>query len=146
MRILTKLDECFARGELRPVPPSGEKAIESLRAARAFLAESEQAARTGSYRLATGGIYMAWFHAARAVLFRDGIREKSYFCIGRYLKTYVSSGRLDGKWVAMFDRIRVKRSENQYSFEVPPAREEIDGLLVLAEEFIAVIEELLDNP
>jgi uncharacterized protein (UPF0332 family) len=146
VKTLTKLDECFARGELRPVPPSGEKAIESLRAARAFLDESRQAARIGSNRLATGGIYMAWFHASRAVLFRDGIREKSHYCIGRYLETYVSSGRLDRKWVTLFDRIRTKRTENQYSFGVPPAPEEIDGLILLAEQFTGVIQDLLDNP
>jgi uncharacterized protein (UPF0332 family) len=143
---LTKLDDCFAAGKLRRVPSSGDKAHESLDTAREYLREAELVAGTGSFRLAMNGIYMACFHAARAVLFRDGIREKSHYCIGRYLEIYTSSGEMDAKWVNFFDRVRKKREENQYSCEVPPSEKEIHGLLELAGEFIGIIENLMKKP
>ncbi|HVP94349.1 MAG TPA: HEPN domain-containing protein [Methanoregulaceae archaeon] len=143
---LTDLDDCFARGKLRTVPSSNDKAQESLATAWAYLEEAKQVVPAGSFRLATNGVYFAWFHAARALLFRDGVREKSHYCIGRYLETYAGSGRLEGKWVTLFDRIRKKREDNQYSSDVPSSKEEIEGSLVLAEQFIKTIEDLIKNP
>lgn len=143
---MTDLDDCFADGKLQAVPPSDEKAMESLKTARAYLQEAQQVTQIGSYRLATNGVYMAWFHAARAILFRDGIREKNHFCIEQYLRTYVPSGKLDSKWIILLARIRTRRNQNQYSFEVPASKEEIEGLLELAEQFIGTIEDLLKNP
>ncbi len=144
--ILTELEDCFTKELLRTVPPSRDKAHESLRMAGAYLEETKQVFRAGSCRLSMSGVYMALFHAARAVLYRDGIREKSHYCIGRYLETYVTSGRIDGKWVIFFDRIRKKRESNQYSFDVPPSNEEIEGMLVLTEQFIGIIKDVIDNP
>ncbi|KUG20053.1 MAG: HEPN domain-containing protein [Methanomicrobiaceae archaeon] len=69
---------------LRRVRPSAEKANESLSLASSYLAEARQVAGVGANRMSLTGAYMAWFHAARAVLFRDGIREKSHYCIELY--------------------------------------------------------------
>jgi len=41
-------------------------------------------------------------HAARAVLYRDGIREKSHFFVENYPETSVSSGTLERRWIALF--------------------------------------------
>jgi uncharacterized protein (UPF0332 family) len=92
------------------------------------------------------GVYMVWFHAARAVLFRDGIREKSHYCVEQYMGTYVASGKLDSKWVTLLGRIRGKRDQSQYSFESPTSKEEIKGSLELAERFIETNEILLTMP
>lgn len=78
---LTKLEECFEDGKFQTVLPSEEKARQSLRVAHENLYEAQGAARGELFRAATNSIYVAIFHAARAVLFRDGIREKSHFCL-----------------------------------------------------------------
>jgi len=109
---LTRLDDCFAEGKLLRVSPSSGKAKESLNTARAYLEEAQQVIRIGSQRLAMNGVYMVWFHAARAVLFRDGIREKSHYCVEQYLGTYVASGKLDNKWVTLLGRVRGKRDQS----------------------------------
>ncbi len=140
---MTPLEKCFAEGKLQTVPPSEEKAQNSILAAREYLDEAEQVVESKLYRLAMNGAYMAWFHAARALLFRDGIREKSHYCIEHYLRTYVVSGKLEEKWVILFGRIRNKRDKNQYSFGPPESKDELDGALTLAGEFIDTIEKLL---
>ncbi len=84
------------------------------------------------------------FHAARAVLFRDGIREKSHFCIEQYLNTYVESGTLEAKWVALFASLRSKRDINQYGFEPVASKEEIEASVLLAARFIDRMATLLN--
>jgi uncharacterized protein (UPF0332 family) len=42
--------------------------------------------------------YMGYFHAARAILFRDGVREKSHYCIGVYLEYYCEKKMLEDEW------------------------------------------------
>ncbi len=113
----------------------------SLAMAREYLSEARQGMQIGTPRLATNGVYMAWFHAARAVLFHDGIREKrTHYCIELYLGTYAASGNLESRWVTLFGRIRSMREQNQYSFETPASGEEIEGWLSITEQFIERIE------
>ena len=38
------------------------------------------------YDLAVVSVYTAMFHAARAILFRDGIKERSHICVVTYIK------------------------------------------------------------
>ncbi|WP_052300913.1 HEPN domain-containing protein [Methanoplanus limicola] len=81
---MRSIDECFRKKLLRKVEPSKKKAEESLKIAEAHPEEAEQALSAGAKRMAISGAYMGWFHSSRAVLFRDGIREKSHYCIELY--------------------------------------------------------------
>jgi uncharacterized protein (UPF0332 family) len=65
--------------------------------------------------------YLAVFHSARAVLFRDGVREKSHYCIGLYLQSYVENDELEEDWPMLFDRMRSIRHTDQYSFQAKPS-------------------------
>ena len=143
MKELTSLEDCFAEGKLQTVLPSEEKARESLRVARDNLHEAEEAGKSGLLRAATNSTYVVIFHAARAILFRDGIREKSHFCIEQYLHTYVTSGALELKWVVLYGNIRSKRDVNQYGFEPPATKEEVEAAVHLAAQFIDRMEQLL---
>jgi uncharacterized protein (UPF0332 family) len=54
-------------------------------------------------------------HAARTVLFLDGVREKSHACVGRYLEErYAKKGTLEKEWVQLFDHHRQVRHDDQY--------------------------------
>lgn len=142
---MTKLDECFEEGKLQPVLPSEKKAHESLRASRENLNEAQEALKNGILRATTNSCYVAIFHAARALLFRDGIREKSHFCLEQYLNTFVTSGKLEPKWITFFSSMRDKRDTNQYGFQPPANREEIEIFVHLAAQFVDRMECLLDT-
>ena len=78
-------NDCIKENLLRKIPPSKNKASQSLKKAKEWLSESEKSLKgdaSGSSILAS---YMAMFHAARSILFFDGYREKSHACIARYL-------------------------------------------------------------
>lgn len=90
------LSECLRSGLLREAPASAQKADQSLKAADDWLGEAEVAAKAGIWRTVIMSAYMAMFHSARAILFRDGFREKSHACIGRYLEGhYAARGLLE---------------------------------------------------
>ncbi|HRU80894.1 MAG TPA: HEPN domain-containing protein [Methanolinea sp.] len=145
VRGLTSLEDCFAEGKLQTILPSEEKAWNSLRIAQDNLREAEEAVKCGLLRAAINSTYVAIFHAARAILFRDGIREKSHFCIEQYLHTYVTSGALELKWVVFYGNIRSKRDINQYGFEPPATKEEVEAYVHLAAQFLDRMERLLVN-
>jgi len=108
-----------------------------------WLSEAEKNQEAEAYRSALSSAYMAVFHSARAVLFRDGVREKSHYCIGLYLQRYVEDGTLEEEWPMLFDRIRGVRHADQYSFMAKPSEEEVQAGIDLAERFIERMERLL---
>ena len=143
MRDLKSIDDCFERGLLRRVEPSRTKSEQSLLSARDWLSEAEKNLEAGAFRSAVSSAYLAVFHSARAVLFRDGVREKSHYCIGLYLQKYVEEGSLEDDWPMLFDRIRSVRHADQYSFMAKPTEEEVHEGIDLAERFIERMEKLL---
>ena len=57
--------------------PSKEKATDSIGKAEQWLKEAEMILNAGAYDSCIAASYLAIFHAARAILFRDGIRKKA---------------------------------------------------------------------
>jgi uncharacterized protein (UPF0332 family) len=142
---LVTLEECFGKGLLRKVQPSAAKARESLRQARVWQEEAGKAFGAGVLRSALLAVYNGYFHAARAILFRDGFREKSHYCIELYLGTYVKGGFLEADWIAMFGRMRDARHTDQYSFHPAPSADEVRQAIRGGKEFIERIERLLEE-
>ena len=145
MNLLKTIDDCFERGLLRRVEPSEIKSRQSLLQARDWLSEAEKGLEAEAYRSALSSAYLAVFHSARAILFRDGVREKSHYCIGLYLQKYADEGALEDEWPMLFDRIRSVRHADQYSFQARPTEEEVRAGLDLAERFINRMERLLEK-
>lgn len=142
---MASIEDCFERGLLRRVEPSARKGAESLALAASYLAEARATAGIGANRASFAAAYMVWFHAARAVLFRDGVREKSHHCIEVYLEAYVAAERLEEEWVLLFGRLRSRRHENQYSFGPAPADEEVAAAIDRAGRFVERIRMLLEQ-
>jgi uncharacterized protein (UPF0332 family) len=87
--------------------------------------------------------YMGYFHAARAVLFRDGVREKSHYCIGVYLESYRDSGLVEDEWVLQFDHMRGMRQNDQYGLDARPTPAEVRQAVADAGKFIERMERLV---
>lgn len=76
----------FQKKTLREVESSYEKAELSIKQAKEWLIEAEKNLENNTCKSAQISTYLAFFHSPRAALFRDGIREKSHYCIGVYLE------------------------------------------------------------
>jgi uncharacterized protein (UPF0332 family) len=60
------------KGLLRRVTPSKEKALLSMKKAERWLDEAEKNLNSDSYDSCLISSYLAMFHAARSILFKDG--------------------------------------------------------------------------
>ena len=86
------MEDCFRKGLLQNVEPSLTKSRASITEARKWLSEAMKNEVSEAYKLTISSLYSAIFHSVRAVLFRDGVREKSHYCVCVYLEKYVDEG------------------------------------------------------
>jgi len=139
-----KLKECFDKRLLRKEKPDLEKSKRSIEVAEAKLDEAEKAL---SHRLFDATIilaYTAMFHAARAILFRDGIVEKSHICLIEYLREiYINTGKLSEAIVNTLDSLRIDRHETLYGLEAKSSQEEAKYSLEKAKEFLATTKDVM---
>lgn len=144
MRELSSLEDCIDKGLLRRVPSSKNKAAESLKKAKVMLEEAR--ANLNSMRINSAVIvaYLAIFNAAKAVLFRDGYREKSHACVARYLESkYAQKGKISFEHIALLDRFRSSRHATQYDVSYYPSKKEAEQMMDFAKDFIGKIENIL---
>lgn len=135
MSPLSDYKDCFKRGLLRKIEPSENKGLDSLKKAEDWINEASKNIEISAYTSCIASSYMVMFHSARALLFRDGVREKSHFCIARYLDKYVENDLIEEKWVLLLDRIRDVRHMDQYSLHHTGTEEEAISTLNSAKVF-----------
>ncbi len=129
--------DCVREGLLRRIPPSKERARSSVRAADRWLEEADINLKNGAFNSSVLSSYLAMFHSARAVLYMDGYREKSHYCIARFLEEkYVKRGLLEDKWVELLDHQRELRHASQYDTSFLSTEEEAKNTLETAKGFV----------
>ena len=129
--------DCVREGLLRRMPPSKERARSSVRAADRWLEEADINLENGAFNSSVLSSYLAMFHSARAVLYMDGYREKSHYCIARFLEEkYVKRGLLEDKWVELLDHQRELRHASQYDTSFLSTEEEAKNTLETAKGFV----------
>jgi uncharacterized protein (UPF0332 family) len=136
-------NDCMREGLLRKIPPSKDKATQSLKKAREWFKEAENSLNGDAFSSSILASYMVMFHAARTILFFDGFREKSHVCVARYLEEkYVKTGKLDKKWVELLDHSREIRHNDQYDLSFFSTKEEAGNALMSANDFLGAIDNL----
>ncbi len=139
-------DDCIREGLLRQIPRSREKAESSIKAAAKWLEEAEKCLRNETLNSSVLSSYLAMFHAARSILFFDGFREKSNYCIARYLEEkYVRSGLLENKWIELLDHCRELRHDSQYDISFFASKDEAGAALKTAKEFVGKMKNLMEQ-
>ena len=126
--------DCFSQGLLVDVEPSREKAEKSLESACEILGKAEDNQNMGHHDVCLILCYTAMFHAARAVLFRDGVKERSHVCIPLYLKS--RHPELD-KEANTLDAYRRARHSALYGLDIATAREDAETALEMARDILA---------
>lgn len=139
-------NDCVNGGLLRKIPPSKDKALKSIAKAGKWLNEAESTFKGSAFNSSVLDSYMVIFHAARAILFFDGWREKSHACVARYLEEkYVKTGKLEKKWVELLDLHREIRHDDQYDLSFFSTKEDAEKALKSAKEFLERIKKLLSS-
>ena len=123
------------KGLLRKIPPSKEKAIQSIRKAKELLEEARYDLEDERYNSATVVGYLALFNSARALLFRDGYRERSHACIARYLENKYKS-KIPQDMIDLLDSYRSSRHHVQYDTSYLATKRESANIIQFTKEFI----------
>lgn len=139
------LEECFALRKLRRIRPDHLKARKSLEAAALKLKEAKALLENGHRNAALLYAYSSMFGAGRAILYRDGIQEKSHYCLAKYLEEgYVRKGKIDPMLITLLNAYREERHAIMYGFEEADVRdEEAEEAISAAEKFLRKVEELM---
>ncbi len=145
MRLLSSVDDCFKEGLLKNVPKNKVFAERSLSIAKHFFEESFDLIQTEMLDMSLIALYNSCFHAARALLFRDGVKEHSHYCVSKYIEEKYSSNELITlKHAIVLDSLREKRNDIQYSIERPELdKESIGEIYNEVEDFIEKVEKEL---
>ncbi|WP_457750527.1 HEPN domain-containing protein [Thermococcus sp.] len=139
-----KFESCIEGDYLERMESSDELARLSIKRAKETLVSAEKNAEIGVYDGALMLAYLAMFHGARALLFKDGWREKSHVCVSAYLREfYVERGRLSVKWVRYLDYVRNLRHQIQYDVGFSPEPEVVLEIVKIARTFVEEIERLV---
>jgi uncharacterized protein (UPF0332 family) len=114
------------------------KARKSLGAAASKLKRAKELLADGHHDAALLYAYTSMFSSGRALLYRDGVQEKSHYCLARYLEEkYVKKGKLDPEIIVFLDSFREERHAIMYGFEEVEIRPEAAREAVsIAEEFL----------
>jgi len=110
-----EFERCLDKRWLVRMPEARYLMTKELAVSCNDLAEAQSSFDRKSYKWSTIQSYYAMFHAARALLYSRGYREKSHDCLSvamRYL--FVSQGVLDEALIDERDESRVLREDADY--------------------------------
>ena len=97
----------------------GRKLVKKeLSAAKSDLSDAKAGYENGRYKWSTIQGYYAMFHAARALVYSQGYREKSHYCVAVALKAlFVDEGKMDAQLVRDFLNAMNLREAADYEAE-----------------------------
>ena len=76
-----RLEKCFEEGLLKEHIFPLEVIEREMKNARHHIKNARQCVDSKMYDLAVVSIYTSMFHAARAILFKEGFKERSHVCV-----------------------------------------------------------------
>ena len=137
------IKECLDKNLLKKEMPDLSLSKKSLDMAKAKLEKAKELLKLNILDMAEINAYSAMFHSSRALLFRDGYREKSHYAIYIYLKEKYS-GVIEQKFLNELNVLRLDRHEIFYGFEEPELDEKaVSNMIVIAEEFIKAMHHII---
>jgi len=132
-----RVEECFEQGLLKKIKPNTRFAEQSIRQAEHFLEEAGELIEKGIKDMAFIALYNASFHAARAILFKDGVKERSHYCVSKYIEEkYAEKEIITMRQAVILDSLREKRNDVQYSLEPTETKEDLDEIYNEVEAFV----------
>lgn len=139
-----EFERCLKQRWLVAMPEARYLVEKELEVARSDYAEAEAGYKRGSYKWSTIQSYYAMFHAARALLYSRGYREKSHYCLSVAMRhLFVGEGLLDEALIDDLDDARALREDADYraDFSEAGARHNLEA----ANRIIARVAELLGS-
>jgi len=139
-----EINELFEKKLLRKISRDLEKVKTSLKISASKLEEAKRLFSSEFYGNALLNIYTSMFHASRAILYNEGIQEKSHYGVYVYLKEKFSD-KIPKELLNSFNYFREERHEFLYGFEEDPSRKEVEESILDSEEFLEITRRILKD-
>ncbi len=108
--------ECLKNRKIIPFPRAKRLVKKELAAAKDDLAEAKDRLKNGKHKYATINSYYSIFHAARALLYSKGYRERSHHCLSIAIEIlFVKTGKLSNRFIRIFKNSMSLRENADYS-------------------------------
>lgn len=127
--------QCLESGKIASFPKGKEFVGKELSVARSDLLDAKVGYENQRYKWSTIQAYYAMFHAARALVYSRGYREKSHYCLLVALRAlFIEEGKLDAQTGRDFLNAMNLREAADYEAEF--SQEGAKAVIVSAEKFI----------
>lgn len=131
---------------VKKIMPDIKRAHNSLTMAEHKLHRAEADLDTGSYEEAMLAAYTSMFHSARALLFKDGYKERNHYGLCIYIREKYS-GIIEMKYINELNALRTIRHKIIYGDEDINIREvqeaEAESAIKLAKGFLVVVKKII---
>jgi len=136
--------DCIKERLLRIIPPDMGKQDSSIKTSEKKLKESKALLESVFFSHSLLTSYTSMFHATRALLYRDGIQEKSHYAVCIYLKEKYA-GKISKVLLNAFESFQKERHNVLYGFDSDISEEEALEALNYADDFLISIKLLLNK-
>jgi len=137
-----KIEELFIRRLLRKIQPDLEKTKSSLKIAESKIQEAKELFQSEFFNQVIISAYTCMFHSARALLYKEGIQEKSHFAVCEYLCEKYNH-LIPRNLLNSFENYKNERHEALYGFDYEAKKEDAESAIEDAEQFSIKIKEIL---
>jgi len=141
--IKMNINDCLKKRILRKIVPDLEKSKSSINIAVSKLDEAQKLFQSEFWNNAFLSAYTSIFHSARALLYHDGIQEKSHYAVFVYLKEKYSN-LIPSSLINSFYEYQKQRHKILYGLEEMNSKEDSGEIIDDAEEFLNKIMEILN--
>jgi uncharacterized protein (UPF0332 family) len=136
------IKKCFEQRMLRKITPDPKKAKRSLEIAESKLKTAKDAFKKELYGPTIIYGYTSMFHSSRALLYKDGIQEKSHFCLVLYIKEKYSKN-IPPYLINSLNSFRKERHETLYGLDFIETKKDAELAIHDAEQLLDTIKKIV---
>lgn len=134
--------ECLKHGKIKKFSDAKGFVLKELKVAGGDLNAAQAGLRETRWKWSTIQAYYSMFHTARALLFSEGYREKSHYCLRVGIEVlFVQTNKIPEKFIDSFQTAKIMRENADYEEEF--SEEGANKLVKAAADFLDVARQLL---
>lgn len=137
-----RISECFEKRLLRRTAPDLNKAKRSIEIAENKLKTAKEAYGKKLYGPTLIYGYTSMFHSSRALLYKDGVSEKSHYCLVLYIRENYSKD-IAPYLINSLDSYRKERHETLYGLEFVETKKDASLIIKDAEQLLGIVKDIL---
>lgn len=137
-----KMEDCIRKGLLKPHRFPDATIEKEMENAKRHLENSERNNEFDMMDVSIVSSYTSMFHAARALLFMEGYKERSHVCLASFLRERYPELK---EYADVFDIYRKNRHESLYGIDYEPLENDAKAGIDFAKGFIEAVRKMIED-